>query len=173
MPTAAKLQLFKAAILPYLTYCHLTWYFCRASDTRKLERVQEKGLRTVFRVSKSTYKQLLKRGKLPSLHDRRLQDIGCPMFKVKHSLCPQSVRDLFLVKSSTYGLRNADFHLPRFYTVTYGKHSLRYLGPKLWNKLPANIRNLTSLSNFKGKIRHIELSTLVEQGCTNCVLCTT
>ena len=173
VPTAAKLQLFKAVILPYLTYCHLTWHFCRASDTRKLERVQERGLRPVFRDSKSTYKQLLKRAKLLSLHDRRLQDIACLMFKVKHSLYPQSVRDLFLVKSSTYGLRNADFHLPRFYTVTYGKHSLRYRGPKLWNKLLANIRNLTSLSNFKSQIRHVELSTLVEQGCTNCVLCTT
>ena len=32
-------------------------------------------------------------------------------------------------------LRNADFVLPRFKTVTYGKHSLRFLGPQLWSKL--------------------------------------
>ena len=47
-PTVAKLHLFKAAILPYLTYCHLTWHFCRASDKRKLERTQERGLRAVL-----------------------------------------------------------------------------------------------------------------------------
>ena len=44
----AKLQLYKAAILPHLTYCHLTWHFCKASDRRKLERIQERGLRAVF-----------------------------------------------------------------------------------------------------------------------------
>ena len=50
IPTEAKINLFKAAILPHLTYCHLVWHFCRASDTRRLERVQERGLRAVFKV---------------------------------------------------------------------------------------------------------------------------
>ena len=36
IPTEAKLQLYKAAILPHLTYCHLTWHFCKASDRRNL-----------------------------------------------------------------------------------------------------------------------------------------
>ena len=71
-PTAAKLQLYKAAILPHLTYCHLTWHFCRASDTRKLERVQERGLRAVFKDKHSSYKQLLERAALPTVLNRRL-----------------------------------------------------------------------------------------------------
>ena len=49
IPTNAKLMLFKTAILPHLTYCHLVWHFCRASDSRKIERMQERGLRSVFR----------------------------------------------------------------------------------------------------------------------------
>ena len=48
LPTDTKLQLFKAAILPRLTYCHLVWHFCRASDSRKLERVQERALRAIY-----------------------------------------------------------------------------------------------------------------------------
>ena len=58
IPTEAKLQLYKAAILPHLTYCHLTWHFCKASDRRKLERVQERGLRTVFKDKQSCYEEL-------------------------------------------------------------------------------------------------------------------
>ena len=42
--TEAKLLLYKTAIMPYLTCCHLTWHFCKASDTRKLERIQERAL---------------------------------------------------------------------------------------------------------------------------------
>ena len=48
LPTGTKLQLFKAAILPCLTYCHLAWHFCRASDSRKLDRVQERALRAIY-----------------------------------------------------------------------------------------------------------------------------
>ena len=45
IPTYAKLQLYKAAILPHLTYCSTTiWHFCSASDKRKLERVKEGAL---------------------------------------------------------------------------------------------------------------------------------
>ena len=47
IPTNAKLVLFKTAILPHLTYCHLVWHFCRVSDSRKIERLQERGLRAV------------------------------------------------------------------------------------------------------------------------------
>ena len=36
-----KVQLFEAAILPYLhQYSDLIWHFCHATDSRKLERVQ-------------------------------------------------------------------------------------------------------------------------------------
>ena len=41
IPTNAKLTLYKSAILPYLTYCHLTWHLCTACNKRKLERMQE------------------------------------------------------------------------------------------------------------------------------------
>ena len=42
IPTEAKLQLYKPAILPHLTYCHLTWRFCRASD-RSLYKKEDSG----------------------------------------------------------------------------------------------------------------------------------
>ena len=173
VPTVAKLHLFKAAILPYLTYCHLTWHFCRASDKRKLERTQERGLRAVFRDTKSKYEVLLKKANLKSLYERRLQDIACLMFKVKHDLCPPNVKNLFSLKSSTYNLRGADFHIPRFNTVTYGKHSLRYIGPVLWNRLSTNLKNLPSLQSFKRQITLINLSQKIEQECKSCVLCST
>lgn len=173
VPTVAKLHLFKAVILPYLTYCHLTWHFYRASDKRKLEHTQERGLRAVFRDSKSTYEQLVKKANLKSLYERRLQDIACLMFKVRHNLCPLTVKNLYSLKSSTYNLRGADFHIPRFNTVTYGKHSLRYIGTLLWNRLSINIKTSPSLQSFKKQICLTNLSSQLEYDCENCVLCST
>ena len=82
IPTEAKLQLYKAAILPHLTYCHLTWHFCKASDRRKLERIQERGLRAVFKDKHSCYEKLLAKADIPSLYNRRLQDIAIFMYKI-------------------------------------------------------------------------------------------
>ena len=84
IPTEAELHLYKAAILFHLTYCHLVWHFCRASGTRRLERVriQERGLHVVFRVKFSSYQQLLEKAKLPTLYNRRLQDICILMYRL-------------------------------------------------------------------------------------------
>ena len=48
IPCKAKLIIYKSSILPHLTYCHLVWHNCRSSDSRKIERIQERALRTVF-----------------------------------------------------------------------------------------------------------------------------
>ena len=52
IPTEAKLQLHtgKAATLPHLTYCHLTWHLYKGSDRRKLEHIEERGLRARINV---------------------------------------------------------------------------------------------------------------------------
>ena len=131
----AKLVLFKLAVLPYLTYCHLVWHFCKSSDAWKLERLQERGLRAVYRGKYTSYSQLLKRAELPTLMNRRLQDICILMYKVKHKLCPTYICNIFNDQDSSYFLRQSDFSIPSYNTVTYGKHSLCYLGPRLWGKL--------------------------------------
>ena len=48
LPAHAKLQFFKPAILPDLTYCGTAWHFCRASDRRKVERLPERALKIAF-----------------------------------------------------------------------------------------------------------------------------
>jgi len=50
-----------------------------------------------------------------------------------------------------------EFTIPRFRTEKYGKHSFTYLGPKLCNKLPSEIRTLPSLLSFKNRIRKFDL----------------
>ena len=172
IPTDTKLQLFKAAILPYLTYCHLVWHFCRASDARKLERIQERALRAVYCDKGSSYDRLLDMANLCTLRNRRLQDIAVLMYKVKNNLSPSYICSLFKIPQSKYTLRNNDYVIPRFNTVTFGKHSLRYMGPKIWTTVPRNIRESTTISSFKCNIRRIDLASRLTDGkCENCFLC--
>ena len=105
IPTTAKLQLYKAAVLPYLTYCSIAWHFCSGSDARKVERVQERGLRAVFCDWNANYKQLLELANLPTLMNHRLHDIAIIMYKVKFKLAPSYIQDLFSTNYIVYNLR--------------------------------------------------------------------
>ena len=56
-----------------------------------------------------------------------------------------------------HNLRVEEFYVPRFETVTFGKHSLKYLGPTLWRKIGPDLRNLPSLDAFKRAIQKVDL----------------
>ena len=71
-------------------------------------------------------------------------------------------------------LRVKEFSIPRFNSITYGKHSLRYLGPVLWAKIPSNIRQSLTLKVFKKAVRGLDLGALVNgEGCEGCSVCST
>ena len=83
------------------------------------------------------------------------------MFKVKHSLVPVNIFDLFNLKHTQYNLWNSDFKLPRFETVRVGRNSIKFMGPLIWSKLPRHLRMIESLNSFKRNIRKVDLSTFV------------
>ena len=96
------------------------------------------------------------------------------MFKVKHNISPKYIDDLFEIPNKRYNLRNADFTIPRFNTVKYGKHSLRYLGPFLWSKVNEKERTSPSIDNFRNCIRKKDLEALLNDNvCSNehCRIC--
>ena len=97
------------------------------------------------------------------------------MYKVKTNLVPSYISDLFSCDISRYNLRNTDdFSLPRCNTVTYGRHSLRYMGPYIWSKLPKSIKMADSLTAFKNQVRALDLSNVMSKNnCKNCKLCKT
>ena len=95
------------------------------------------------------------------------------MYKVKYRLVPDFICDIYSPKSCKYNLRNQNVYMPRFNSVLYGKHSLRYLGPFLWNKLKKNITEISSLSWFKFHIRRKDLTEPINgNNCSACVICT-
>ena len=128
--------------------------------------VQERGaLRAVFKSKSETYSELLTRAGagLPSLYQQRLQNIAIFMYKVKNGLVLTYITEIFNTAPKRYNLRYADFNIPRFRTVHYGKHSVRYFGPHLWNKLEQSDRENP---NFKSK----DLSLLIDN-CKNYDIC--
>ena len=142
IPCSAKLQLYKSAILPHLTYCGIVWHFCKSSDKRKLERIQERALRAVFKSRTESYSVLLKKASLPTLYQRRLQGIAT-----------LTLTFLTLEQHTTVNTRCVFF------------------GPLLWGKLNSADRERSSLNSFKQSINKKDLTILIDE-CKKCDECT-
>ena len=88
------------------------------------------------------------------------------MYKVKYDFAPRYVADLFIKNNvNIRNLRNSDVRIPRYNTVRYGKHSVRYLGPLLWSRLTKEERNAQSLNVFKRLLSRKDLGPINEIGC--------
>ena len=46
-----------------------------------------------------------------------------------------------------------EYQLPKINSVLYGENSLRYLGPKIWDIIPRELKSLESLGKFKSAIK--------------------
>ena len=96
------------------------------------------------------------------------------MYKVKFKLVPMYIQDLFSINLTSYNLRVKGFSILRFNSITYGKHSLRYLGSVLWAKIPSYIRQSLTLKVFKKAVWGLDLGALVDcEGCEGCSVCST
>jgi len=104
-----------------------------------LKNCPERGHRAVFNDKLSSYEleKLLAKADIPSLYNRRLQDIAVFMYKIK----PQRLCNLFQFHSGSYHLRKREFFSTLILVGDIWKYSFRYLGPKIWNNLTSRIRN--------------------------------
>ena len=103
-----------------------------------------------------------------------LPEIAVLMYKTKTTFSPKYIADLFQMTNTKYPLRNKEFTMPRFNTTTHGKHSIRYISPKLWSLMPKNVRDLPALSVFKQRIRKLDLNSLqADVHCSECISCHT
>ena len=68
---------------------------------------------------------------------------------------PELMKDTFELQSPSYNLRSScnQFRKETIKAVHYGLQSLKYVGPKIWELLPNNIKYSNSLSKFKKLIK--------------------
>lgn len=60
--------------------------------------------------------------------------------------------------ASKYKLRDHNFTIPRFNTVSFRQHSLRYMSTEVCRSVPSNVKGACSLSSFKYNIIIVYLS---------------
>ena len=150
----SRKALFHSFINSQFNYCPLIWFNCRKKDLKKIEKIQERGLRLVFSDYSSSYDDLLRRMGVTTILTRLKRLLVTEIYKVQNDLAPPYLKDIFKQRTSIYNLRKPDnLEVPRPTTSTFGIHSLRYQGSKLWNELPAHVQGAASLSEFRGYMK--------------------
>ena len=123
------------------------WHFSSAALSQEVEKVQERDLRLLYNDSFSSYNSLLIKEERPTMEVSRLRRLAIEVFKTLKSLNPDFVPTYFK-KSSHSASRKDDFVVNRAKTATFGEKSLRTVGPKIWNSLLKDVKDLTSLQKF-------------------------
>ena len=93
-----KLTIYYFFIMSNFNYCPLVWHFCGETNTKKIEKIQERALRFIYNEYTSRYEDLLCKSKLPSLKVRRLRTFALEVFKIINKDCPVYLFDLIDIK---------------------------------------------------------------------------
>ena len=77
------------------------------------------------------------------------------MFKIHRGLSPETLRETFVSKTSSYNLRRNDtFEIRQVHSVYHSTESLSFLGQKIWDLVPVEVKQSEGLDSFKLKIRN-------------------
>ena len=62
--------------------------------------------------------------------------------------------ELFQIKNTNYNLRKGSkLFSHNIKTVHYGTESVSYLGPRIWDQIPEEMKNCKTLNSFKHRIK--------------------
>jgi hypothetical protein len=122
-----RLTIFHSFILSNFNFCPLSWHFCTETNTKKIEKIQERALRFVYEDYNCTYQELLDRTKIPSLQVRRIRTMALETFKIINGIAPPCLHSLVKFKENKYNFRYTNvLQIPSVRTTQYGKKSYRY-----------------------------------------------
>lgn len=150
----SKLLIYKSFILANFNYCPAVWHVCGTSNTKKLEKIQYRALKFVYRDYHSSYETLLAKSNLPTLEVARLRNIALEVYKAYNGLNPSYINQMFTKPTHTYNLRAKNSLTQSHKNSTKGGlHSFQHIGVKIWNSLPNEYRTTTDFSVFKKLIK--------------------
>ena len=135
-------------------YCPLIWMCHSRENNREINRLYEKCLRTIYNEKQSSFNEVLEKDGSISIHERNLQVLATEMYKISNGLSTPLMKDIFPVKRNPYNLRqNSQFSRPRINTLYHGTEKVSNLGPKIWDLVPSNVKEISDLDKFKKAVK--------------------
>ena len=147
-----------AFVTSHLDYCNSLFYGLPQSQYDRLQRVLNAAARVVCLIPKFDHitPVLIGLHWLPVRY-RVIFKILLLVYKALHANAPPYISDLLTPKhSGCYSLRSNEQNLlivPKTMRKTFGDRAFAKAGPFLWNELPADIREASTVEIFKSRLK--------------------
>ena len=143
--------LMKAFIESQFNYCPLIWMFHSRGINNRVNNLHKRALRLTYCDFNSSFVDLLNANKSIKIHYKNIHKLAIEIFKNRNSISNDNV---IINNQKNYNLRNSsDLKHVTPVTECYGKNSIRYLGPKIWEIVPLHCKNSSNLGIFKSRIK--------------------
>ena len=154
-------------VISHLDYCNVILYGISNCDIAKLQRIQNMCAKLVLnrRKSDSSKQALYDLHWLP-IKARIKFKILVYMYNCRVGNAPPYFTDLLTTKVQNRCLRSSassvvSYEVPLNKCKTFSDKCFSTIGPKLWNDLPLNIRQCSSVDSFKKHLKTHFLETIL------------
>ena len=111
--------------------------------------------RLAYNDKQTPFPELLKKVGSVSIQKRIIQSLAVEMCATSRNISPLIMNDNFKQKdNSQYNLRQiSEFSRPMVKSVHHGSESVSFRGPRIWDRLPDDYKDIGSLNTFKKKFK--------------------
>ena len=166
------MTLFRSMVVPHLEYCCQLWSPSLLGDIRKLEAVQRSFTSRISGFGHLSYWERLKKLQFYSLERRRERYMILYIYKIIKGLVPNYTSHRFKIEPYLSVRGNRMCRIPAINTHATSRtknlveKSFPVQGPRLFNCLPAQVRNFDgSFESFKSQVDKF-LTIIPDQPCT-------
>ena len=149
--------------------------FCSRKLNNKINRLHERALRIAYADYVSSFEELLIKDGSVTIHQRNLKVLATEMYKIAHGISPKFMHDLVEEIDTKYHTRSSygveldedgnvkslnkklNYRPQKSNTSSFGLESFRWLGPKIWELIPDNVKQAKSLSAFKNTLKKLNI----------------
>jgi len=157
------INLYYTFVYPYFSYCIHIWGKSFKTYVDKIFKIQKRIVRMLCNAKYLDHTDpLFLECKLLKVNSVYEYAIAIFMYKIKNDLSPKCMKEYFSINSDihSYNTRQASlYHVPN-YRNDKCQVSIKYQGPTIWNNIPEDIRNSSSLNSFK---IHVKRYLLIKQ----------
>ena len=146
--------LLNAFITFQFSYAPVIWMFYNRKLNNYINRIHERALRIAYPDHNSTFNELLAKDGSFKIHYCHLQKLPIKIFKVKTKLAPEIMNEVLDFIECRYPLgKEMRFKSRNIRTVRYGIETASFVGSMIWTNMPIELKESTSLNEFKSKIK--------------------
>ena len=160
LPTNTLINVYNSLFMSFLQYGIIVWGQTSASYIDPIFKLQKRALRAIsHKHTRSRTLPLFKALKLLRLQDVFQFKMLSFVFESINKINPMCFHNFYTCTSSIheYHTRHSyrgDVFLTHKNSLQYGLKSICYMGAKMWNDLPEELRNSTSKYSFKKHLKN-------------------